>query len=1647
MRLMAFLLAFVMMAGSFSKLLTEVQAAAVQNPWDGESLAMPETEGDGTYLIRTGAELAWFATEVNNGRGEINARLENYIYLNDYNTAHKWIMIGDSTEHPYRGKFDGNGQKVVYLRAEINLNDPDRRYAGLFGVIDGGTVQNLTVLGKVIHGYGNYGSEGGSDQLYTGSGGIVGYLKSGQVVNCVNYARTTMDGESMYRNAGGIAGINQGLIMHCENQGKLSTTINISQNHVGGIAGLVYGPNAQVVNCSNSATVQGYFCVGGVAGAVKNGGEINASCNYGAVKGNSLLGGIAGRISTTGVYSDGTAKECAIRNVYNLGSLSGYGIGAGTEMGGIVGQAGYENWNQEALPPMPVIEKVYSITNFANTVYLRRGAIIGYLLSGCYGTVYGRSEFGVSLNPVGSKNDRSTQILGESRMLTEEELKSVAMVEKLGSAFTMSNAYDIQNDGYPKLVWQGLPSDLLASVDEAQLELNAWLSDMNRRKFGKNYAQIETLVAAYKEKLGTVTSREELDGYMAEAREKLNAVKPGVEADNELTEAIDNAVLALKEYGKKLISQHTELTDSQKSDLNNLLEEQIKILEGATIVEEVRLLLRDGKDALENRIASYEADKRLEEIRANAVSVVTAYRAEESYEIIWMNKIKLVREDALKQIAEATTAEQVTKLVEKAKNDIDAVIDQIPEAGAWDGRTMTEPVLSNEGIYQITSANELAWFANAVNTVTGGNSISGELCNDISLGFKNWTPIGRDQAFSGSFEGNGYTIRGLYIDLGGTYVGLFGNVSGGNGQKIQNLTVSGSIQVTGSVSNVGGIAGYVSGSDQNRRCEIINCHSNVTVTVDQMKSLDAGVGGIAGKTKNVTISNCSNNGTVAIISEGKGGISFYAGGIVGNAGNNTRVQTSYNNGTVKSVHTAGGLVGAVVSGGAEFYSCYNAGDVSGSVNAGGLGGVVLSDGSYFDWCYSSGPVNLESSGRSLGALFGTLSSGNYGTLYALKRSDSLGRALVGTSADFSATGKFTSGKELQSDDILNALNGGGSCYIRDYLGFQNGYPILDWQMSLEDFKIGAISELQSFVSQEDYSEENWGMVQNIVTDGIAQIQAAFDMENVNAAMTQAKNAVYEIETLEGTAQRVLQEARDEAIAILDNYVDLTVYRDEEQTEIREIVANARKYILLADSLEEVERHLNEAREKIDRLPDAWQYYQQVNLAAATQVDGYIMNIGEVIYTAYVKTSIQIARSAYDSLTDEQKELVTTYQVLLEAEAAWELLAEENEATEEDMNLATEVDALIDAIGAVTLDSKDVIYAARLAFDGLNEKQKALVSHPETLFGAEEVYDNMCASVVIAAIAAIGEVTLDKREIIFQAQDAYDALADSQKALVTDYPVLQNAVIRYQNLVVVQPVIEQINEIGEVTLESTDRITAAIRAYNALTGEQQQLVGNYDILEAAAARYDSLAAIRNVITKINQIGTVSLASGQQLADIRTAYQNLTAEEQREVTNLSILENAEAAYAALQNPRVDGNTETGNIHGNQASLADVYKNSGNGEASGSAGGGDSNNQPVQDGAGIGSVVGTVDGNTMTAEAADGETGLPEWLESQFDEKGTAADADPETLTAMAKEQAALLKWRRILLMLGILMAACSVLTGTFAVALKKSAQKRKEKRVHY
>ena len=139
----------------------------------------------------------------------------------------------------------------------------------------------------------------------------------------------------------------------------------------------------------------------------------------------------------------------------------------------------------------------------------------------------------------------------------------------------------------------------------------------------------------------------------------------------------------------------------------------------------------------------------------------------------------------------------------------------------------------------------------------------------------------------------------------------------------------------------------------------------------------------------------------------------------------------------------------------------------------------------------------------------------------------------------------------------------------------------------------------------------------------------------------------------------------------------------------------------------------------------------------------------------------------------------------------------------------EVEALIEAIGEVTLNSLGDIVAAETAYDALSEEDKAKVSEEAkaTLKAAREAYeekeaeaeqptvDETAAARVDEMIEAIGEVTLRSRVAIQKARAAYDGLTESQKALVTKLSVLEAAETKYRQLKQQQSIVIETITVG------------------------------------------------------------------------------------------------------------------------------------------------------------------------------------------------------------------------------------------------------------
>lgn len=169
--------------------------------------------------------------------------------------------------------------------------------------------------------------------------------------------------------------------------------------------------------------------------------------------------------------------------------------------------------------------------------------------------------------------------------------------------------------------------------------------------------------------------------------------------------------------------------------------------------------------------------------------------------------------------------------------------------------------------------------------------------------------------------------------------------------------------------------------------------------------------------------------------------------------------------------------------------------------------------------------------------------------------------------------------------------------------------------------------------------------------------------------------------------------------------------------------------------------------------------------------------------------------------------------------------------------------LIEAIGEVNLDSNEAIEAAEMAFEALAEEEKSEIKESGDKLEANRAsYEKLVmehhAADVIDSINAIGKVTLDSEDRISSTRKAYDALNDDEKALVTNFDALQTAESQLMDLHATN-VIDSINIIGEVTLASEESIENARKAYNALKAAEKELVTNIDVLKAAEAQYKTL----------------------------------------------------------------------------------------------------------------------------------------------------------------------------------------------------------------
>ena len=328
------------------------------------------------------------------------------------------------------------------------------------------------------------------------------------------------------------------------------------------------------------------------------------------------------------------------------------------------------------------------------------------------------------------------------------------------------------------------------------------------------------------------------------------------------------------------------------------------------------------------------------------------------------------------------------------------------DENAWDGATETEPQRDENDVYLIATGAELAWFSAQNQKDT--QAISGKLTANIDLAGYPWNNTLASASRATVLEGGGHAVYNLNATRG-----LFGAL--GSDSEIRDLTIRGTL--TGG----GAVTGYARGA------VIENCVNEAVLT-----GTGNSVGGIAGYAASTTIRNCVNRGSIT------GATSV--GGIIGGFAGETTVTGCYNTGAVTGTTNVGGILGS--SGYAiTVTGCYNLGAVTGTSHVGGIGGQLTgpsygSGTAALSDCYSVGTVTGET---NAGGLLGSFNSG--------KASVTRGYYLA------SAAETDPAAEALDADGMKNA-----DLDPEVFAPTCGGYPALLWQTDVTFHGQGELQE-------------------------------------------------------------------------------------------------------------------------------------------------------------------------------------------------------------------------------------------------------------------------------------------------------------------------------------------------------------------------------------------------------------------------------------------------------------------------------------------------------------------------------------------------------------------------------------------------------------
>ena len=338
----------------------------------------------------------------------------------------------------------------------------------------------------------------------------------------------------------------------------------------------------------------------------------------------------------------------------------------------------------------------------------------------------------------------------------------------------------------------------------------------------------------------------------------------------------------------------------------------------------------------------------------------------------------------------------------------------MPYGGAW---AQTKPTVGDGSVdkpYEISTAAELAWFRDYVNnesqyasaTLTADIDLS-EFCHAADAATNteelSWDPIGNGKMYCGTFDGNGKTIRNLYINSTFIYRGFFGYANSGS---IKNITFD-----NAKVKNTNKFGtGILTGGFE--KCTIENIKILANCSVEGTEN----TGGIAGAGAGY-ISNCENRAMV----NGTNNV----GGIVGYGEGS--LQNSANYGDISGVAQVGNLIGFAAT--VNLNNVLGVGNVTATDQKGGL----LVGESNNPWSTASGILAYNSNAKltingteQTGEAVKAIGEGSLTSAFRVKAftAEQLKSGLVAFLLQENASESAKWGQKLNTDDypLLNSAD-------------------------------------------------------------------------------------------------------------------------------------------------------------------------------------------------------------------------------------------------------------------------------------------------------------------------------------------------------------------------------------------------------------------------------------------------------------------------------------------------------------------------------------------------------------------------------------------------------------------------------------------------